>query len=104
MKTAKQFSTREAADLLGAEEWQVRRVITRGLVPEPPRFAGKRIITGEMLPAIIDALRTCGWLPPTDPARDAADAAPLADAGDESIASVSRPRQDEERRGHRRPA
>jgi hypothetical protein len=45
------------------EEWQVRRVFELGLLPDPPRFANKRVIFDRDIPAIIDALRARGWLP-----------------------------------------
>jgi hypothetical protein len=57
------FSTRDIADLLGVETWRVRRLFEDGTLPEPGRFAGKRAIPGETIPAIVDALRVRGWLP-----------------------------------------
>lgn len=57
------FTTKEVADLLGAQTWRVRRLFEAGVLPEPPRFAGKRAIPREMLPAIMDGLRARGWLP-----------------------------------------
>jgi hypothetical protein len=57
------FSTRTAAAFLDTDEWRVRRLFESGTLPEPPRFAGKRVITGEIIPSIIDALRARGWLP-----------------------------------------
>ena len=57
------FSTRDVADLLGTQEWRVRRLFEDGTLPEPGRFAGKRAIPREMIPAIVDALRARGWLP-----------------------------------------
>ena len=57
-----QFTTREIADILGAEEWQVRRLFESGVLPEPNRFAGKRVIQGSMIPRIVDQLRDRGWL------------------------------------------
>lgn len=56
------FTTREIADLLSTDEWRVRRLFEDGTLGDPPRFAGKRVITREMIPAIIDALRDRGWL------------------------------------------
>ena len=63
-------TTRGLADILGTEEWRVRRVFEDGTLPEPDRFAGKRAIPGEMIPAIVDALRERGWLP-TAPTKEA---------------------------------
>ncbi len=57
------FSTREVADLFGTETWRVQRLFETGTLPEPPRFAGKRAIPRDMLPAIVDALRDRNWLP-----------------------------------------
>lgn len=58
-----QFTTREVGELLGVEEWRVRRLFEDGTLPEPPRFAGKRIIFRDRLPEILDSLRARGWLP-----------------------------------------
>lgn len=64
------FTTRQAADAINAgghggqvEEWQVRRLFESGDLPEPPKFAGKRIIQQNELPLIVSALRRRGWLP-----------------------------------------
>ena len=61
-----QFTTCGAAELFGIVEWRVRRLFELGMIPEPPRFAGKRAIPREMLPQIIDAPRARGWLPEAD--------------------------------------
>ena len=59
----KRFTTRELAELLGTDEWRIRRLFKDGTVAEPERFGGKRAISqAEILP-IIDALRLRGWLP-----------------------------------------
>ncbi len=58
------LSTRGVADLLGTDEWKIRRLFEDGLLDEPPRFAGKRVIWGAQIPSIIDALRSRGWLTP----------------------------------------
>ena len=57
------YSTREVADLVGVDVWKVQRLFESGALNEPPRFAGKRAIHRDMLPAIVDALRDRGWLP-----------------------------------------
>ena len=57
------YSTRQMAELLGTQTWRVRRLFEDGTLPEPARFAGKRAIPRESLPAILDALRNRGWLP-----------------------------------------
>ena len=56
------FTTRELAEILGTDEWRIRRLFELGVVAEPARFAGKRAIRGERIPAIVDALRERGWL------------------------------------------
>lgn len=61
-----QFTTRELADTLGTDTWRIRRLFGDGTLTEPARFAGKRAIPGSMLPAIVDALRLRGWLPPAE--------------------------------------
>lgn len=60
------FTTREMADLLGAKTWRVRRLFEDGTLDEPSRFAGKRAIPRQSIPAIVDALRSRGWLPSSD--------------------------------------
>ena len=57
------FSTREIGETLHVPTWQIQRIFENGDVPEPGRFAGKRAIPGELIPAIVDALRARGWLP-----------------------------------------
>lgn len=58
------YSTREVADFVGSDEWRVRRLFEDGTLPEPSRFAGKRVIHSELIPAIVDALRARGWISP----------------------------------------
>ena len=57
------LTTRQIADLLGVELWRVQRCFELGILPEPPRFAGRRAIPSESIPQIVDALRARGWLP-----------------------------------------
>jgi hypothetical protein len=57
------FSTREVGELFGVREWQVRRLYEDGTLPEPGRFAGKRVIARADLPTVLDALRARGWVP-----------------------------------------
>lgn len=57
------YSTREVGELLGVATWRVRRLYEDRVLPEPGRFAGKRAIHGSAIPAIVDALRSRGWLP-----------------------------------------
>jgi len=56
-------TTRELADLLNTAPWRVARLFEDGPLPEPPRFGGKRAISGDLIPKIVDALRDRGWLP-----------------------------------------
>lgn len=57
------FSTADVAELFGTAEWRVRRLYESGALPEPPRFAGRRLIRRSDLIAILDALRARGWVP-----------------------------------------
>lgn len=41
----------------------VRRVFTRGAVPEPPRIAGNRVIPSEVVPLVEAELRRVGHIP-----------------------------------------
>lgn len=59
---ASHLSTGDLAELLGTETWRIRRLFESGALPEPGRFAGKRAIPREQIPAIVDALRDRGWL------------------------------------------
>ena len=63
------FTTRQIGEFLGVEEWRVRRPFEDGRIPEPPKFGGKRMITADVVPAIVDELRRRGWLhtEPTEP-------------------------------------
>lgn len=60
------FTTRPMGDLLGTQEWRIRRLYESRALAEPPRFAGKRMVHRSMIPTIIDALRRRGWLPESD--------------------------------------
>ena len=55
----------ELADALGVQSWRIARLFELGLVPEPPRLSGRRIISKTLVPAIIEALERRGWLPTT---------------------------------------
>ena len=57
------LTTREVAELLGSDEWRVRRVFEDKQLSEPERFAGKRVIPRERIPEVLDGLRARGWLP-----------------------------------------
>ena len=60
------FSTRELADMLGTQTWRVRRLFEDGTLPEPARFAGRRVIPGTQIPQIVDELRRRGWIESQD--------------------------------------
>ena len=57
------LTTREVAELLGTDEWRVRRLFEDRQLSEPERFAGKRVIPRERIPEVLDGLRARGWLP-----------------------------------------
>ena len=56
------YTTAEVAELLGTEQWRVRRLYETGTLPEPRRFGGRRAIPRGHILAILDALRERGWL------------------------------------------
>ncbi len=47
----------------GLQVWQIRRLYERGILPEPPRVAGLRIIPLEDVPQTVAALKQTGYLP-----------------------------------------
>jgi hypothetical protein len=55
-------TTAEVARLLNQPEWRIRRLFTDATLPEPRKFGGKRVITSDLIPRIVDALRERGWL------------------------------------------
>ncbi len=55
------YTTREAAELLGVETWQVRRLFEDGTLAEPPKFGGKRAIPSSLVPKIRKAMADRGW-------------------------------------------
>ena len=57
------FTTREVAEFIGSEEWRVRRLFETGAIPEPSRFAGKRVIPPQLIPRVVNELQRRGWLP-----------------------------------------
>lgn len=52
------LTTRETADHFGTAEWRVRRLFEDGMLPEPPRFGGKRAIA-RAAAALPKNARTC---------------------------------------------
>lgn len=61
------LTTREIADLLGVPVWQVRRLFEGGELSEPPRFGGRRAVSSQLIPVIVDLLRRHDWLPGITP-------------------------------------
>ena len=57
------LTTGELGDALGVQAWRVARLFELGILPDPPRVAGRRMIPKQMVPAVVDALRARGWLP-----------------------------------------
>lgn len=57
------FTVGTLAERFGVRPWQVRRLVERGLLPEPPRVGAYRIFTTKDLPRIEAALRKAGYLP-----------------------------------------
>jgi DNA-binding transcriptional MerR regulator len=47
----------------GVPAWQVRRLLERGLLPEPPRVGNYRVIAARDLARVQAALRRAGYLP-----------------------------------------
>lgn len=60
------YTTREVAEVLGTDEWRIRRLFQSGAIPEVQRFAGKRAIPPDRVAGIVDALRRRGWLGPAN--------------------------------------
>jgi hypothetical protein len=58
----RQISTGLLGDELGVQGWRIARLFETGLVPEPPRVAGRRLIPESMVPEIVRALEEKGWL------------------------------------------
>jgi hypothetical protein len=52
-------------DTLGVQSWRIARLFELGILSEPPRIGRRRLIPKSMIPLIVDALRTRGWLPPS---------------------------------------
>ncbi len=50
-------TTVDIADALGVQSWRVARLFELGILPEPPRASGRRLIPKSMVPTIADALR-----------------------------------------------
>ena len=57
------LSLGELAELLSVQSWRIARLFELGILPEPERIAGRRMIRKEMVVDVVDALRERGWLP-----------------------------------------
>ena len=57
----------EVARRLDVAAWQIRRVITRGILAEPSRLGVYRIFYIDDLPRVEAALRVAGYLPQKEP-------------------------------------
>ena len=56
------FATGEVADAIGVQSWRIARLFQLGILPEPPRMSGRRVIAESDIPTIIEALVARGWL------------------------------------------
>jgi hypothetical protein len=65
------YTSGELGDFLGVQAWRISRLFELGIVAEPPRIGGRRLIPQSMIPSIVDALRDRNWLPTTQGADDA---------------------------------
>jgi hypothetical protein len=59
-------SVGELGDMLGVQSWRIARLYELGLVPEPPRCGGRRLVPKTHIPLIVEQLRIRGWLPIKD--------------------------------------
>lgn len=62
MSCGSYLSIGELADALGTQSWRIARLFELGLIDEPPRLAGRRLIPRELVPRIVELLRNRGWL------------------------------------------
>lgn len=56
------LSLGEVAELLSVQSWRIARLFELGVLPEPERVAGRRMIPSDMVPEVAEALRARGWL------------------------------------------
>jgi len=61
------LSLGELGDLLSVQSWRIARLFELGVIPEPPRVGGRRLIPKTLVPQVVDALRERDWLPRHDP-------------------------------------
>jgi hypothetical protein len=65
-KTPPYTTTGELGDSLGVQSWRIARLFEMGVLPEPQRIGGRRLIPKSMIPPIVDALRARGWIDSTE--------------------------------------
>jgi hypothetical protein len=56
------YSTSQVAQMLGIEEWKVRRLFEDHTLPEPPRISGRRLISQRYIQTIRRACQARRWL------------------------------------------
>lgn len=61
--TPSHFTSGELGDFLGVQAWKISRLFELGILEEPDRVGGRRLIPKSLIPSIVDALRDRGWLP-----------------------------------------
>jgi hypothetical protein len=55
-------TTGELGESLGVQSWRIARLFELGVLPEPQRIGGRRLIPKAMVPDVVDALRSRGWI------------------------------------------
>ncbi len=63
VKNVPYATTGELGDAIGVQGWRIARLFELGVLPEPGRIGGRRLIPKSMIPSVVDALRARGWLP-----------------------------------------
>ncbi len=56
------FTSGELGDLLGVQSWKIARLFELGIMREPPRVGGRRLIAKSLVPQVVESLRLRGWL------------------------------------------
>lgn len=63
--TPSHFTSGELGDFLGIQAWKISRLFELGIVDEPDRVGGRRLIPKWMIPCIVSALQDRGWVAKT---------------------------------------
>lgn len=66
IKSPPYVTTGELGDSLGVQSWRIARLFELGVLSEPQRIGGRRLIPRSMICDVVDALRSRGWLPVAD--------------------------------------